>query len=51
MLDSVRKSVAIPQIPARVFMSVGVLAAFTWLLAHDLLHPMAIYLLQLYLAF
>lgn len=51
MLESVRKSVAIPWIPAKVLFSVGSLGSFAWLLAHDLIHPLAIYLLQLYLSF
>jgi len=30
---------------------VGSAVGFFWLLAHDLIHPLTVYLLQLYLAF
>jgi hypothetical protein len=51
MLDSVRKHVAVPHVPGKVLLSVGTLASFGWLLSHDLIHPIVIYALQLYLAF
>lgn len=51
MLESVRKSVAIPEIPTKALFSVGALGSFFWLLAHDLIHPLVIYLLQIYLTF
>ena len=51
MLDSVRKHVAVPHVPGNVLLSVGTLASFGWLLSHDLIHPIVIYALQLYLAF
>ena len=52
MLDSVRKQVAtIPHVPVKVLLSVGSIASFGWLLAHDLVHPIVIYALQLYLSF
>jgi hypothetical protein len=50
MLDSVRKHVAVPQVPVKVMLSVGSLASFGWLLSHDLVHPIVIYALQLYLS-
>jgi hypothetical protein len=50
MLDSVRKHVAVPEIPVKVLLSVGSLASFGWLLSHDLVHPIVIYALQLYLS-
>jgi hypothetical protein len=50
MLDSVRKHVAVPQFPVKVMLSVGSLASFGWLLSHDLVHPIVIYALQLYLS-
>lgn len=51
MLESVRKSVAAPQIPAKVVFSAGTLGSFLWLLTQDLIHPIVIYLLQIYLVF
>ncbi len=51
MLDSVRKLVAVPVISSEAVLSVGVLATFAWLLAHDLVHPIAVFFLQLYLTF
>jgi hypothetical protein len=51
MLDSVRKHVVIPYVPVKVLLSVGSLASFGWLLSHDLVHPIVIYALQLYLSF
>lgn len=51
MIDLVRKHVAVPQVSGRVLLSVGTVASFGWLLAHDLIHPLVIYAFQLYLAF
>lgn len=52
MLESVRnKTVPLPLVPAKLLFSVGSLGSFVWLLAHDLIHPLVIYLLQLYLTF
>lgn len=51
MLEWISKRVAVPGIPVKVVLSVGTLASFAWLLGQDLIHPLAIYLLQLYLAF
>lgn len=51
MLDSVRKHVAVPYVPVKVLLSVGSLASFGWLLSHDLVHPIVIYALQVYLSF
>ena len=51
MLDSVRKHVVIPYVPAKVLLSVGSLASFGWLLSQDLIHPIVVYALQLYLSF
>jgi hypothetical protein len=51
MLDSVRKAVSIPYVPGRVLLSAATVASFAWLLAHDMIHPLVIYALQLYLAF
>lgn len=51
MLDLIRKRVAVPHVPVNALLSVGTLASFGWLLSHDLIHPIVIYALQLYLAF
>jgi hypothetical protein len=51
MLESIRASVAIPRLPSRALLSAGTVASFGWLLAHDLIHPVAIYLFELYLSF
>jgi hypothetical protein len=51
MLESIRRSAAIPHIPVRTLLSVGTVMSFGWLLANDLIHPLVLYLLQLYLAF
>ena len=48
---SVRKHVAVPDVPVKVLLSVGSLASFGWLLSHDLVHPIVIYALQLFLSF
>jgi hypothetical protein len=52
MLDSVRKhAVAVPYVPGKVLLSVATIGSFGWLLAHDLVHPLVIYALQLFLSF
>lgn len=51
MLDSLRKHVALPQVPALPTLSAVTLASFGMLLAYDLIHPIAVYLLKLYLMF
>jgi hypothetical protein len=51
MLDSVRKHVTIPYVPGRVLLSAATVGSFAWLLAHDMIHPLVIYALQLYLSF
>ena len=42
---------AVPRLPVRVMASAGVVSSFVWLLAHDLIHPLVVYLLELYLTF
>jgi hypothetical protein len=51
MIELVRKHAAVPHVPGRVLLAIGTLASFGWLLAHDLVHPLVIYALQLYLSF
>ena len=41
----------VPALPLKVLVSAATLASFGWLLAHDLVQPMVIYVVQLYLAF
>jgi hypothetical protein len=52
MLDSIRKSVALPEVTqnfAEIAVSAGVILTFLWLLIHDRVHPFVVYLAQLYL--
>ena len=60
MLDPFRKRVAVhvarrgmtvPQVPVKMLVSGATLASFCWLLAHDMVQPIVIYALQLYLSF
>lgn len=51
MLDSVRRTFAAPRISSKTVFAVGASASFVWLLAHDLVHPIVIYALELYLIF
>ena len=51
MLDSLRKTAVLPQVPARVWLPAVSLTAFGWLLAQDVIHPAVVFLMQLYLAF
>ncbi len=52
MLDFARSRVlAIPRIPAEMLLSAGTLASFAWLLLQNKIHPIFVYLLQVYLTF
>jgi hypothetical protein len=52
MLDSVRNRVeALPGIPVQVLLSAGTLTSFAWLLLQNRIHPIVIYLLEVYLMF
>lgn len=51
MLEALRRTAAIPQVPVRPLLAVGTLAGFGWLLTQDLIDPLAVFALQLYLAF
>lgn len=51
MLGTVRNQLALPQIPVRPLAAVGVVGSFVWLLAHDLIHPVVVVLVELYLTF
>lgn len=51
MLETVRRRLAIPRMRIDVALAAATTVSFGWLLANDLLQPLAVYLLQLYLAF
>ncbi len=52
MLDSARNRVeALPRVPAHLLLSAGTLSSFAWLLLQNRIHPVVIYLLQVYLTF
>ena len=52
MLESTRnRDVAFSRVPAQAIFSAGTLLSFTWLLLQNKIHPIVVYLLQVYLAF
>ena len=51
MFDAIPKTVAVPRLPALPLATVGTVALFGWLLAQGQIHPIVIFLLQLFLAF
>jgi hypothetical protein len=51
MLQSIRRARPIPQVPVLGVLSTLSALATGWLLGTDSIQPIAIYLLQLYLAF
>ncbi len=52
MLESARsRALATPRIPVQVLLSAGTLASFAWLLLQNKIHPIFVYLLQVYLTF
>ena len=51
MLDSVRKHIVVRQIPATTLFAVSTVGSFLWLLSQDLVHPIVIYALEVYLSF
>ncbi|MGD2114296.1 MAG: hypothetical protein PVG07_04530 [Acidobacteriota bacterium] len=51
MLGSLLERLSIPHLPVRAVASAGVVSSFVWLLGHDLIHPLVLYLLELYLTF
>ncbi len=51
MLQAIRKAISVPQVPVEALATAVSVLAFGWLLANDLIQPIVIYLLQLYLAF
>ena len=51
MLETIRRSVALPRVRVDYVIAAVTPLAFGWLLLNDHIHPLAVYLLQLYLAF
>ena len=52
MLQSVRSHIAeMPRVPTQLLISAGTLTSFAWLLLQNKIHPIFVYLLQLYLTF
>ncbi len=51
MLESIRRHAVIPLVPIRWVLSIGTVLSFGWLMANDLINPIVLYLMQLYLAF
>ncbi len=51
MLGTLLEKLALPRLPLRTVASAGVVGSFVWLLAQDLIHPLVVYLLELYLTF
>ncbi len=52
MLESVRnRDVAVSKLPAQALFSAGTLLSFVWLLLQNKIHPIVVYLLQVYLTF
>ncbi len=50
MLQAVAKQVAQARLPLDRVVGSGVVLAFLWLLFQDRIHPMVVYLLELYLS-
>ena len=52
MFQTTRKTLAIPRaVPVQPLVTGATVLSFGWLLANDLIHPVVVYLLQLYLSF
>lgn len=51
MLEQVRKRITVASLPLEWLLSVTSVGSFTWLLLQNQIHPLAVYLLQLYLSF
>jgi len=50
MIDSLRKVASLPDISLQVLLSAGVVVGFFWLLVQNGVHPIMVYVLQLYLS-
>jgi hypothetical protein len=51
MLEAIRKAAVLPSVSPQALTVAVTLTAFCWLLVNDLIRPLAVLLLQLYLAF
>ena len=51
MFTAIRRPAVVPQSTYRWLLPVATLSAFGWLLAHDAIAPLAIFVLQLFLSF
>ena len=51
MLEAIRKAAELPRVSPQLVVAAVTLTAFGWLLVNDLIRPLAVLLLQLYLAF
>lgn len=52
MLETTRKAIAVfPRLSIETLAVVGTLSTLGWLLAHDLVQPISVYLLEIFLAF
>ncbi len=51
MLETLRRTAVVPRLRVDIVLAAATTFCFGWLLLRDLLHPVAVYLLQLYLAF
>jgi hypothetical protein len=51
MLQSIRRAIALPQVPVQALAAVVSVLAFGWLLVNDLVQPIVILLLELFLTF
>ena len=51
MFETVRQSLAVPRLRIDLLLAAATMSSFAWLLVADLVHPLAAYLLQLYLSF
>jgi hypothetical protein len=51
MLQSIRRAIALPQVPVQALATVVSVLAFGWLLVNDLVQPIVIILLELFLTF
>ncbi len=52
MIESIRdRADVLPRVPVQTLASIGTLGTFGWLLLQDRIHPIVIYLLQVYLTF
>ena len=51
MLHAIRRAIALPQVPLQALAAVVSVLAFGWLLVNDLVQPIVILLLELFLTF